>query len=777
MLSSFARKAYRLFVGSCFGCFCFLPTLQGQSGLYINEFMASNQGFLYDEDGADVDWIELYNASSVPVSLLGYSLSDKANTLNRWLLPDTLIGPGEFMVIFASGKDRRVPGQPLHTNFSIAAAGEPLYLSYHGTVQHALGARNLAANQSAGLIPDGSTTYLRMSTPSPGYSNTGASIAELITFSQPGGFYEDAFFLYLLPSNPNFQIRYTLNGSQPTAASSAYNGPLLLNESLRHRSDFHKITLGPAPHFQPENTRQCIVVRAALFDADGQQSSRIFTHSYLMGSLGNRHALPVISISADSLALFSYDSGLFVPGKHFDPDWRDLTGNYHQRGADWERNCHVEYMENGHSRINQAAGLRVHGGLTRREAQKPMRLYARKSYGPAKFDHKFFPDKSMDRYDKLVLKPFRAAWNQAGFLDHWTNQAALGLNFEYPASHAVVVYLNGTYWGIYYLQERIDDHFIAENFPQLDPDSVEVVARWWGEGTKGISYDFLALINFVLGHDLTDAAHYQRVANWMDIDNFIDYQLFQIFIANRDWPDNNIKCWREMKPGAKWRWIFHDGDGAIKVANHKSIANAMSIAAEGPGNVRSTALFRALLRNQDFRAAFLARADALFMHAFTPEIGYVRTNRVAGEVASEVTNNIDRFGWPGNMESWFQEVDNTLDFAANRSCYLAKEMAAIFGHQVPLKQACQVPEVPVMITQLYPNPNAGAFSLAFTSATNSRCKLEIYDLSGRCLYRAYVFAQEGNNQVAVDLELNHGIYLLQLSTHYHTSAQKLVIHP
>lgn len=748
-----------------------------QNTLFINEFMSSNQGFLQDEDGDDSDWLELYNAGSTPQSLAGYFLSDKADEPNRWALPDTSLGPGEFLVIFASGKNKRITGRPLHTNFSIAAEGETLFLHFNGQNVHSLAGKALESNSVAGLLPDGSSTYLRMSSPSPGYTNAGSTIDELITFSHPGGFYEEGFPLQLQPSNANFNIRYTLNGSPPDAQSAEYVGPLFLSEALRHQSNFQQIALGPDAPFAPEQVLQCLLIRAALFDASGQRSSRIFTHTYLLGSLGNRHQLPVISISADSLALFGYDSGIFVPGRHFEPSNEQFTGNYFQRGIDWERNCQVEFIENGQTKLNQSVGLRVHGNLTRNEQQKPMRLYARSYFGSNKFNHAFFPEKAQVHYDKLVLKPFRAAWNQAGFLDHWTNQAAIGLNFEYPASRAVAVYLNGTYWGIYYLQERIDEHFIVDQFPDLDHDSVEIVDRWWGEGTKGFSADFMELFNYASKHDLTMEAHYQTISKWIDIDNFIDYQLFQIFIANRDWPDNNIKCWRELKPGAKWRWIFHDGDGAMKIVEHKSLANALSTAIEGPGNLRSTALFRALIRNSDFRAAFLARADALFLQDFKPEKGYQRTNRVAGEVAGEVEKNISRFGWPLSMQSWMEEVDNTYAFVAKRPCYLAKEMASIFGHQVPLNYECALPEVPVLINKLFPNPNAGAFVVAFNALTNSRCKLEVYDLNGRCLYQCMVFAQAGSNEVNLDLRLEPGIYMLQLSSHYHSSAQKLVIDP
>lgn len=754
----------------------FGTTLLAQPTLFLNEFMASNQNFLLDEDGDDSDWIELYNAAALPQSLLGYALSDKANELNRWALPDTVMAPGEFLVVFASGKDRRVVGQPLHTNFSIAAAGEALFLSHNGQLVHTLGARALESNQSAGLVPDGSTNYLRIGSPSPGYTNAGSEIAEVVHFNRPGGFYTQPFHLALLSSRPDFHIRYTLNGDQPTASSPDYGGPLLLSLDLLTPSRLFEIPLGPQPHFIPDFAKRCILVRAALFDNNGQRMSRTFTQSYLIGDFGNQHQLPVVSISADSLALFSFDSGIFVPGRSFDPAGAENTGNYYQRGRDWERWCNVEYIENGSSYINQQAGLRVHGNSTRKMHQKAMRLYARSSYGPSKFNHAFFPEKDIDRFDRLVLKPFGSAWSSAGIQDHWANYAAAGLNMEFPGSKPVVVYLNGTYWGIYYLQERTDEKFITAHYPAVEEASIEIVDHWWGHGLNGPSQDFLQLMDFVYGHDLSDPAHYARVADWIDIDNFIDYQLFQIIIANTDWPGNNMKCWREMKPGGKWRWIFHDADGAVKDIQFKSMANAMAIVEEGwPSNARSTQLLRALLRNPGFKQAFLARADALLLFHFNVTKSFSRTNEIAAALLDEVNNNIGRFNRPASMQRWFREIDRTLNFAAERPCVVAKELAEVFGHRVPLDYACEIPKVPVFIEKLYPNPNRGTFALQFESVEAGRCKLEIYDLSGRCHFQTLLFSTAGLNTYAVNAQLEEGLYVLQLSTHYHTAAHKLHI--
>ena len=94
----------------------------------ISEFMAVNNTTLSDEDGAYSDWIELYNTSTNAVDLGGWYLANKATNLTQWMFPSTNLGPNEFLVVFASNKNRRVPGAPLHTNFKLGSAGEYLAL-------------------------------------------------------------------------------------------------------------------------------------------------------------------------------------------------------------------------------------------------------------------------------------------------------------------------------------------------------------------------------------------------------------------------------------------------------------------------------------------------------------------------------------------------------------------------------------------------------------------------------------------------------------------------
>ncbi|MBR0539702.1 MAG: chitobiase/beta-hexosaminidase C-terminal domain-containing protein [Bacteroidales bacterium] len=189
---------------------------------------------------------------------------------------------------------------------------------------------------------------------------------DTVLFSSRGGFYDESFTL-VLESQQGHRIRYTVNGETPTASSTLYNGPFLLDEQCFSRSNIHTIVnCIPSIYHAVTDVERVIVIRAAAFDDYDNCVSSIVTNTYIIKSLGSdTHGLPVVSIAADSLALFDYNTGIFVPGVNYDPADSIHTGNYYQRGIEWERRINVEFYETNNWGINQICGLRTHGGASR----------------------------------------------------------------------------------------------------------------------------------------------------------------------------------------------------------------------------------------------------------------------------------------------------------------------------------------------------------------------------------------------------------------------------
>ena len=358
---------------------------------------------------------------------------------------------------------------------------------------------------------------------------------DMVVFSAPGGFYEESFALQLFNVNTSNHIRYTTNGNRPDANSPLYSDSLYLDESLYSTSDIYTIVNCPETEFYlPDSVQRCIVIRAAVFDGNDSCVSAVKTNSYFIRALGcDTHGLPAVSLCADSLDLFDYQRGIFVPGAWFDPLNPNWTGNYYQEGRDWERLMNIEFYELDNSGINQQAGLRTHGGNGRRFQQKCVKIYAREEYGKKRFKHKFFENIPLNSFKHLVLKPFEASWGFSGVNDHICNQIAAQLNVEALASRPVLLFLNGEYWGVYYIHERPDERYLEDHL-DVDIDNVNLISGWNPIIDHGTPIHFNEFYRWMETADLSDNEAFAYAETKMDMNNFIDYQIFELFINNED---------------------------------------------------------------------------------------------------------------------------------------------------------------------------------------------------------------------------------------------------
>ena len=180
------------------------PGVYGQDPV-INESKSRNDTTLQDQDGDYPDWIELYNPGEQIVDLLNYGLSDKLNEARKWFFPEVSIAPKEYLLLFASGKDRAGAGE-LHTNFKISSEGEPLILTNHdGSVIDLIDSVDLAEDQVLARFPDGDDQWLTSFLPTPGGPN---EFNNQLLFSHKQGFYELPFHLEVSSLNGD-TVRFT----------------------------------------------------------------------------------------------------------------------------------------------------------------------------------------------------------------------------------------------------------------------------------------------------------------------------------------------------------------------------------------------------------------------------------------------------------------------------------------------------------------------------------------------------------------------------------------
>lgn len=575
---------------------------------------------------------------------------------------------------------------------------------------------------------------------------------DTVRFSAHGGFYEKVFQLEMSVNDPQHHIRYTLNGNQPTMQSSVYERPLALDAGSYSKSEIHTIVNCPENEFfRVDSVRHCIVIHAAAFDAEGNRVSPIATHSYFIRALGcDTHGLPAVSLCADSLDLFDYERGIFVPGATFDPARPGETGNYYQSGREWERLMNIEFYELDNTGINQQAGLRTHGGNGRGIQQKCMKIYARDEYGKKRFKHRFFHTTTIESFKHLVLKPLTATWFQAGANDHICNQIASRLNLETLASRPVALYLNGEYWGIYFIHEKPDERYL-ESHRQVDIDQVNLIESWRGDCEAGSNEGFMQLYDFIEGNDLSTPEAYQYVASRIDISNFIDYQIFEIFSANLDWPANNMRCWQVGD--SLWRWIFFDGDIALIQKEFDAFANATYDGpASYPSNARATLFLRKLLANETFKVAFVNRFNQLLHSALAYENTKPFTDEAIETLRGEMPQQVARFGTPESADLWERHMAAINEFLWLR---VDNVMAQLSDHYLS-------DESDLVIDAIYPSSTQGEINIRVHSDRTVLRVVEMIDTKGRLLSATPSVFGVGETEINLPVHVSPGIYIIRI---------------
>jgi len=367
---------------------------------------------------------------------------------------------------------------------------------------------------------------------------------------------------------------------------------------------------------------------------------------------------------------------------------------------DWERPVNIEFYDiNGEQGLNQQAGVKIFGGCSRtRYPQKSLGLYARGIYGEGSFNYQLFPDKPIVEFETFILRTsaddqvttmFRDALAQAAVSDI--------IDVDVQAYRPVVVYINGEYWGIHNIREKLNEHYPAGNY-NLDADSVDVLKRnpydSWNI-VSGSPDHYLDMMSYINSHNMSNNENYEYVSTQMDVAEYINYQITEIHLAADDWPGNNIKFWRSsIVPNTSWRWMLYDLDWTFiyPQKNELVIATEIDCGCSWPNPPWSTLLFRKLLENADFTAEFL-QSYALYMNTvFQPGRLIHIIDSLQAQIAVEIPRHINRWGGqlvpdPENwisptfasVEEWEQNVEVMRNFAYSREPYAAQHLLEYFG--------------------------------------------------------------------------------------------------
>lgn len=744
--------------------------------LVINEMMSGNATTLPDAEGDFPDWLELFNHTGTVIDLTGYYLSDDASNPQMWEMPSMTLVPGEFLVIFASGKDT-VIGNEWHTNFKISLEGETVYLiNSSGGLVDEMTSEPLWSDVSFGRLGDAGASLSILDIPSPGSTNTASAT---ISFSHQRGFYNGAFDLTMTTSNPWDTLYYTLDGSYPGPGDSVFATPLEITTRENAPNVYSNIQTGvlqnddnikgwriPAEQIEKTTVVRCIAYR------NGVPVSRVHTHTYFVGpNVNNRYKYPVVSLTTDPANLFDSTTGIYVPGIHFDASNPDWTGNYYQRGIAWERPVHIEYFEeDGTLGFHQQSGMRIHGGKTRANAQKSIRLYARSEYGLSHFDHPIFATEDEKPHKRLLLRTSSGSWTDEIFKDELMQFSASTLDMETQNYRACIVFLDGEYWGIHTIRELQDNHYLAAKF-DLNPDSIDIVN---GNLTveQGSNADFIDLLEYVEENDMADLEHYNYVADRIDIKNFIDYHIVQLYVSNSDWPQNNMRMWRDQRSGGKWRWILYDLDAGAASPWIPSLERLLDDEDLEYFYVR---LIRKLLDNPNFRGQFISRTAYHLGNTFDSGVMTARVENFKSTYQPDLLNHIDRWHYPKSPDHWQYAINKLHYYVRHRPCHLRYQLMVYYDLNEFDFDCVPVTDDDNLV--IYPNPSNGRFSIHDPVKTRFDGTVVITNMMGEVVYTEEledITTVVNFNLTDIDA-LTPGVYILTLYEPWRTLSSKLVI--
>lgn len=528
--------------------------------------------------------------------------------------------------------------QSMHTNFKISADGETLYL-YNNSQKlvDSLKVPSLGSDISYGYAYP-SDQLILLDEVTPGARNAASGfegrVESRVEFSNQGGQRSGWFQLSLQGNAPGEEIRYTTDATIPTEMSALYTGPISINTTK--------------------------VVRARIFKS-GYFPSPTESRSYIFDEA---HDLPLVSLVTEPDNFFHPQTGMYVLGEGYSGQVPYYGSNIWE---DWERPIHFSlYEPDGQPALFLDAGVKIFGGWTRANDQRSLSVFARSDYGYSNFDYPIFPDLSIEKYEAIVLRNSGNDWNNTMLRDGVLTSLMEGSGVDYQAFRPVATYLNGDYWGMYNLREKINEHFLADHH-NLDPDEIDLL-EFSGNVIEGDNTEYLELIDFVNRNSLVGESNYNYVAQRIDIDNFIKYQLAQIYFNNTDWPGNNIKFWRP-KDG-KWRWILYDTDFGFGIWNSNDVYNNtlnFATTANGPDWPNppwSTLLLRKLLANESFKIRFINQFADELNSRFLAENVSSRIDDYAARITQEIPRHLAR--WNGSLQYWNNQVQGMKSFASAR---------------------------------------------------------------------------------------------------------------
>jgi hypothetical protein len=737
---------------------------QAGTPLAINELMASNSSVIPDPQGQYDDWIEIYNYGPDAIDMAGMYLTDNLSVPTKWRIPAnnsaaTTIPAGGFLLIWA---DNDTTDAGLHANFKLDADGEEIGLfdspqdgQVHDgvTLIDSIVFGKQATDISYGRYPDANDEQRFFSMPSPASPNIDAYLGEVADtkFSHNRGFYDTPFSVTIATETDGAAIYYTLDGSEPFDLESGgrspngivYTGPILINRTtclrakavkpgwMSTNTDTHTYIFLDDVRQQPRNPAGFPSSWGGT-SADYEMDPDIVRDPRYSGMIRDALlSIPTMSLVTTNSDMFDSRNGIYA--------------NPEGHGISWERPGSVELIcPDGSDGFQVNCGIRIQGGAFRSwglTKKKSFRLLFKGIYGPAKLRYSLFGEDAVDQFDTIVLRAGANdgyAWSSARYTEQYTRDE-FGRSLQRATGNAgshgmfVHLYVNGLYWGLYNPCERPDASFSAGYYgsDKEDWDAIHDLSA-----SNGDTAAWNQMVSKCQQAAYSDEAYQQlqgnnpdgtpnpAYPNLLDVTNYIDYLIVNLWGGNWDWPWKNWWAGRDRtvnSTGFKFYcWDYENTMGNNldrSPLNKNALQNSFSSAGQP---------HQSLSRNAEYRMLFADRVHKFFFNGaiLTPESLIKRYADLAATVEMAIVAESARWGDehhnpPLTLEQWYDSDLNYNDGHAGRDW--------ILNYYIPQRSDIVLRQF--RNAGLYPNIDAPSFDLNIEFQHGARLSWEDHILS------------------------------------------------
>ena len=595
--------------------------------VYINEVCAVSSSTV--SGLPKEDWIELYNGGAEDIDLSGWSLGKHISDLRAYTFPSVTLRAHGYLVVRANGVVSTDP-KKLSVGFKIKFTGNTIYLTDRdGYLADLFETGYQRAGVTSGrAVENGRLVRRFFPNPSEGAENILAGSAP--AYAQPAIISSDGQSLCasrhtvtISAPTPGAEIFYTLDGTLPTKESFRYTAPITLDKSTS--------------------------VRAAVYTA-GLLPSEVSTKTFLCDE---PHKLGVVCLTTDPDNLFGYDNGIWANG----PGWTEKSPH---KGAnywkEWERPVYFEYYDqSGAEGISFPAGIKNHGQYSRAKEQKSVSINLKEAYGSSTSSYPFFGEDDLSVFDNLLLRTGSQDWNYTNLMDVYCERVVRGqMDLDLMRDLPVAVYVNGEYWGLYFIRDKINESYVYHN-RGIEEDNLDMI-KGTTRAETGTADAHKALLHYVNTHDLSNREYFDYVASQIDLEEWSNYWITETFFANTD--TGNIRFYCPRDGSGKWRWILFDLDWALYPSTYTWNMLKEFTHPEGHGVHRyfSTEIAVALFKNEDFKERFV-RKYAGYMHStLSVERLIAVLEETAAEIAPEMPRQCARWG-ALTMPKWEKNIN------------------------------------------------------------------------------------------------------------------------